>query len=182
MTTATNYLKYNSTVADPKPVIGVGYTPDGTLPPGTIPCSSAQAEAWQGSTIVAGAIVAPSAPSASQVLLASAMAALNQPIYIALTGSITLSSTPFPIDTLTIIKINSVVNQINSSKGFFFNNSPTGLMKDANPTPGWHVFSAPQYLIVASAIGAYVSGLMEIVDGNPNNMTVLPNNTVSLTV
>jgi hypothetical protein len=58
MGTATKYLLYDSSGG----VIGAGYTPDGTMPPNSIACTSAQSAAWQGSTAVAGAIVAPPAP------------------------------------------------------------------------------------------------------------------------
>ena len=58
----TNFLPVNPTTGA---VTGAGYTSDGTLPSGSVACTGAQALAWQGSTIVAGAIVAPATPAST---------------------------------------------------------------------------------------------------------------------
>lgn len=57
-------------------VTGPGYTPDGTIPAHGIECTPEQALAWQGSTVVDGAIVAPPPPTTDQ-LAATARAERN---------------------------------------------------------------------------------------------------------
>jgi len=48
-------------------VTGHGFTPDGTIPVNGIECTAQQAQAWQGSTIFAGAIVPPPPPTSAQL-------------------------------------------------------------------------------------------------------------------
>jgi len=59
---ATMFLTANPSTGQ---VTGSGYTTDGTLPPNSYACTVEQAAAWQGSTIAAGAIVAPATPAST---------------------------------------------------------------------------------------------------------------------
>ncbi len=93
MTTTTYYLVPNSAGTA---FIGTGYTPDGTLPSGVIPCTQAQAQAFQSyapdmSTTPPSIIDAP-----ASVLLAAAQAnqnALNYQSYLeAIQGPVSYTS------------------------------------------------------------------------------------------
>lgn len=189
----TQYASYDPTIPSPSPVLGWYDTVavSKTLPiPGPnlalieVPSSdwpnnAARISGW---AVSSGVLVAYTPPVAPLSLAQQAVAAINAGLIISLSGSLSLSPTLFPIDPATQLKLNSTVNQLNASGGLFFNKATTGLMKDMMNPSGWHSFTAPQYLAVAEAIGSYVSTLSLIIDGNPNNLSVLPVNNVALTV
>ncbi len=178
MPAATDYLLFNPSAPDPKAVTGIGFTPDGTLPPmGAIACTNAQATAWQGSTIASGAIVPP--VNAPPSLAQQAAAALAAGLEIALSGSMTLAATVFPTDPVTQAKLNAVSTVVLKT-GAFPGGAADYPMKDA--AGDWHTFTIGQYEAVATAIAAYVAPLDLIIDGNPLNATALPVSSVSLTV
>jgi hypothetical protein len=190
-TDPTEYAFYNPNTPSPSPVLGV-YNP-ARLPPGAAPPDSKLLIAidedtakaiYAGETyaVVAGAVV-PHTPIAPPLTLAQQAAqAMTAGLTIALTGSLTLAPTLFPIDAMTIQKIGSVISGLNTTNGIFLNGTSTELMKDASNPPKWHTFNAAQYTAVATAIGAYVRQLDLIIDGNPLNVTALPSNSVTLTV
>lgn len=184
----TKYASYNPTIPAPSPVIGWYDTEITAMLPATSstlalvnvtsswPANAARNNGW---AISGGTLVSHTPPQSSTLAQAAAMA-LGQGLTITITGSLTLSATTFPIDPTAQLKINSNVNKLNQPGNTFFNDATTGRMLDMMNPPGWHVFTATQYLAVAEAIGAYVTVLMEIIDGNPDNLLVLPASNVTI--
>lgn len=148
---------------------------------GTVTASDARWAAYY-ATLPASAQMSLPAPTTpiGLTLAQSATTAIGAGLTITLSGTLTLAATLFPTDPKTQTKLNTVVNELNTSGTFF--GAATGLMKDAATPVVWHSFTPAQYKAVASAIGAYVAALDMIVDGNPMNATALPQNSVSLTV
>jgi hypothetical protein len=98
-----------------------------------------------GWTVANGVLVAPvppAPPTAEQLLVQSAQAALSTGLAISLSGTLTLSATVFPTDSVTTGKIGAVATTINTT-GEFPGGATSYPMKDS--TGAWHSFTVSQY-------------------------------------
>ncbi len=153
-----------------------GYSPDGTLPAGAIECTQAQAEdpsAW----LVKDSAIA-QAPAPVLTLAQQAAAASVAGLSIALSGTMTLAATLFPTDPVTQIKLANMASM--ASRGVLPLGATAYPMIDS--AGAWHQFTAAQYQAVAGAIAAYVAACDLIAAGNPLGVTVLPSNSITITV
>ena len=117
-----------------------------------------------------------SVPSLAQQAASASVSGLT----IASTGpTLTLPATLFPTDTQTQLRINTVVNGLNTL-GTFPGGATSFPMLDSAGT--WHTFTIAQYKAVASALFAYISTLDLIAGGNPLNAAALPANSVTISV
>ena len=181
------YAKFDPSAPAPSPVIG-WYNTDARAYPNLPPASElveVPADIWtahyantNGYAVSGGALVAYTPPPPTLTLAQQAANAAISGLTIALSGSITLAPTLFPTD----IKTQKAVESMNAMAraGVLPLGSTTYPMIDVNEK--WHHFTASQYQAVAGAIGAYVAACDLIAAGNPLGVTVLPQNSVALTV
>jgi len=168
MTMPTYFLTLTSAGAP----TGSGYTPDGTLPPGAMPCSQAQAESWPRCTVTSGAVTmgAPAAPTLAQ----QAATALAAGLTITSTATAALDAT-YPASALAQQQINAEVTSILLN----------GTFADGTATIGWldvtgasHAYTIAQFKTLATAIGAFVSGCVKCINGQvttlPSASTTIP--------
>jgi hypothetical protein len=183
------YAQFDSTTGPPYPVIGWFDTDENQYL--NLPISSSlilvNTSQWA-NRINSGywdvladgvTLVASTYPATIFNLSQQASLAFNNGLTISLSGTLTLDSTTFPIDSDTQTKITAVVTTI-SATGDFPGNVSAYPMKDSSGA--WHTLTITQYQIVAGAIAGYVSMLNLIADGNPFGMTQLPAASISLVV
>lgn len=169
---------------------GNGSSPDGTLPAGAVVCTQAQydnASAW---TVSGGAVVAAPPPGTSTLAQqAAALLAIGAPgLTIIVTGPTLTIAAPgvaFPVDPISTGKIGNVVLTAMKTDAFPLasgsSTPPTTFpMKDASG--GWHYLTMAQYGAVATQLASYASALDLIADGNPQEATTLPQNSVTIEV
>ncbi len=150
---------------------GVGVTPDGTFPPGSVECTYAQYQASNDYTIDNGQIVpyAPPAPTLAE----QAAAALAAGLIITSISTPALNGT-YSIDESAQARINrvAVYLQIN---GTFPGSTNTITWLDISG--GKHSFDAAQFKALATAIGDYVAGLDDVILGLSD---VMPSNSAHI--
>jgi hypothetical protein len=141
---ATKFLIYDPATGN---VTGVGFTPDGTLPgAGAIVCTDAQHDAWQGSRVTNGAIVAPlPVPLTWDQVLAQKIAS---GIAITSTGTPTISAT-YALDDLTMNQIGPVARDFAAGFGLP-GGASTFTYPDATGRP--RTFTGPQMVALYKAM------------------------------
>ena len=153
-------------------VTGGGYSPDGTLPPGAVACTEAQAEAagpW--STIVGGALVVGAPPSAPAPTLAQ-QAALALSAGLTLTSpTLGLVSVPFDVRTDSQAHVNAEVTSLLLNATFADGGATVSWPDLLVPSPAQHVWSVTQFKMFATAHAAYVASLYKVINGT---LTALP--------
>jgi hypothetical protein len=170
-TTTSKATKFLSADATGK-VIGSGYTSDGTVPAGSLACTAAQAAAWYGSTIVAGAIVAPIAPYVKP-LPAQAVGAMAAGLAVVSTGTPALSAT-YGVDATTQAHIQAETMAILLTSSF-----ADGTQSLIWPDLGGaaHSFDPVTFKAFAAAVNSYVAALYKAINGTA---TALPAATVTI--
>lgn len=152
-------------------LMGAGYTPDGTLPAGAVPCTQAQAEAWGRCTISNGVVTlgAPAPPTLAQQVAAL----LNAGCVIASTASPGVNGT-YAVDPTSRATLAEIVAGINAGDGL-----PGGgasfIYDDAC---GAHTFAATGTVTAAMQVVAVGKGLRDFVyaaqQAIQNRTTVAP--------
>jgi hypothetical protein len=154
---ATKYLIFNTAGT----VTGVGYTPDGTVPAGRIACTAAQAAAWQGSTVVNGAIIA-APPPPPPTLAQQAQAALAAGVALVSTSTAALDGT-YAIDSESRSDMMAEMIAL-MANGTFTNGTTTLAYADAGGT--MHSFPVTQFKAFATGVGGLVGALKAIIKTN----------------
>ena len=157
-TKATKYLKFDASGA----VTGVGFTPDGTVPPtGAIACTAAQAKAWAGSTVVNGAVVPPPPPSAPEAAQAAYVAAVAAGVAITSTRTPALTAT-YALDQISLSSVTVELAHI-ATAGKFSNGRAERAWIDRSGKP--HVFpSIAEFTAVFEAVMQYDDALFTALD------------------
>lgn len=159
-------------------VTGAGSSPDGTLPPGAIECTQAEAGAtgpW--STVVGGALVVGTPPAPPPPTLAEqAMSAIGAGLTIT-SPTLGVTAIPFDVGPDTQNHITAEVTSI-LLDGTFVGGASTIAWPDLIiPYPAQHLWTVDQFKVFARAQGAYVAALYKVINGTA---TTLPPASVTL--
>jgi hypothetical protein len=167
--TAQAYLLHDTSGA----VFGTGFTPDGTLPDNAIAGTAAQVAAWQGSTVVNDAIIAPPAPAAP-TLAQQAAGLIASGLTIASTGTPALDGT-YACDSATTDHIQAEMVAILVTAAFA---DGTASVAWPDVTGALHTFqSVAAFKAFAVAVAGFVAAGFKVMNGSS---TTLPTATATI--